>query len=830
MRGLIVRFCAVISVFLIVNSTAAQELVTYPSQEVAFICGPQLRSNSPLNPYPWFDSTATTKGASIAAGLPTKAPRVLTGTVSVNTNSSIVTGNGTRFLAEVSPNGPAPFYDGWLRIIQGGVEREVKVASVQSNTQLTLTANWSFASVSGTQANTFHLHQGSLNYYHFEGWMYYDTALTMYINYYRTNDAAFLTQARKLADAWWSASAINFGTTFGGQSFPPRAQAYAGLMLRALDGKPEYWDYLYRHVQANYDQWVKQNRNAASIYDIREQGLAQLYAVLLARVLPNSYPLYPNGTLSSSTQTVTDGAQKRAALLADTEDLAVNFFGRLQKPDGSWRWDIPAEGVVNTEQPFMVGLYLESVILLHQLTTNSSVKTNLVNQLTNSVRHLHNDAYQKNQPVTNFPPYKWRSFYYFWGGGTVAQPNLYNPPAPFTTACGLSQCGDNSVAVARHLNSTIHHAFGYAYVVTGDPQYRTMGDEIFGSSYGDSTDTIRGLAAGAGGKEYAMNYRASGRYLAWRIADPNPSNQPLTWTEVAYATPEADGGIATTTLESPAHAVAQQQLTSGKYIEIIPNQVAGNSQYRINTVGNRNVYRRLSIGGGYLHFYNTAGAWQAETTVTTSSVIRISFEGTSLKIYKNGTPVYTFTDTLNGPFEFRMSFWVEGTNLGAGLTSAYINSGSPPPNQPVTWTEVAFAATEADGGLTTTTINNMATAVATQQLTDGKYIEIIPNQVSGNTQYRINTVGNRNVYRLISIGGGNLAFYNTSGAWQFETPVTTSNVIRISLEGTSLKIYKDGTLVYTFADTLAAPLEFRMFIWVTSTNLGAGLTSASVSL
>ncbi|HKP38600.1 MAG TPA: hypothetical protein VJT71_17205 [Pyrinomonadaceae bacterium] len=829
LRRLVVLFCAVLSTFLIGSSTAAQELVSYPSQEVAFICGPQLRSNSPLNPYPWFDSTATSKGASVAALLPAKAPRPLTGTVSVNANSSIVTGNGTRFLSEIDLNGPAPFYDRWLRIVQGGVEREVKISSIQSNTQLTLTANWSFASVSGTQANTFHVHQGTLNFNDFERGMYYDTALTMYINYYRTNDAAFLTQARKLADAWWSQEGVNFGTVVSGPTNkPPFTAAYAGLMLRALDGKPEYWDYLYRQVRDKFDNYVKIRRDNPTLYlDLRDGGYAQLYAVMLARVLPNSYSLYPNGTLSSPAQTVSDGAQKRAALLADLEDLAVNYFGRLQKPDGSWRWDIIQGPERNVEQPFMVGLYLESVILLHQLTTNSSVKTNLINQLTNSVRHLYNDAYEKDHPVTNFPPYKWRSFYYYWGGGTVTQPNLYNPPAPSTTACGLSQCGDNSVSVARQLNSTIHHAFGYAYLATGDVQYKTMGDEVFGASFGDSTDTIRNLAADAGGKEYAMNYRASGRYLAWRIADPNPSTQPLTWTEVAYAATEADGGLTTTTINQMATAVATQQLTAGKYFEIIPNNVSGNTQYRINTVGSRNLYRLLSIGGGNLSFWNTSGAWQSETPITTSDVIKVSLEGSSLKIYKNGTLVYTFADTLAAPLEFRMFIWVTSTNLGAGLTSAYVNSSSPPPTQPVTWTEVAYAATESDGGLTTTTINQMATAVATQQLTDGKYFEIIPNNVSGNTQYRINTVGSRNLYRLISFGGGNLSFYNTSGTWQSETPVTTSNVIRIKLEGTNLRVYKDGTLVYTFADTLAAPLEFRMFIWVTSSNLGAGLTSAS---
>jgi len=73
------------------------------------------------------------------------------------------------------------------------------------------------------------------------------------------------------------------------------------------------------------------------------------------------------------------------------------------------------------------------------------------------------------------------------------------------------------ISQVRHLNSTVHHAFGYAYVITKDRAFLTMGDEIFGASFGDDTDTLRNLAY-VGGKEYDMTYRSSGRYLAWRVA------------------------------------------------------------------------------------------------------------------------------------------------------------------------------------------------------------------------------------------------------------------------------------------------------------------------
>ncbi len=500
-----------------IAKSEATDLVTYPNNKIAFICGAQLKANSRLNPYPWFDSTQIKYGQALAREAPFVPPRTLTGAVNARLNSRVVTGIGTRFRSEVDPNGPAPFYNGWLRISDGATDREVKVASVQSDTELTLTSTWSFGPINNGKADTYHhdSSQASWNYDHYLRSAYYDTALVEYINYYRTGDPAFLNYARKMADALWGSQYIDFGTVLQGTNhLPPRSEAFAGLMLRALDGKPEYWDYLYREVRSTFDHWLKRNRNNATLYyDIREDGFAQLYAVMLARVLPDRYGLYQNGTLKTATGIVTDGAPKRAALLADTEDIAVNFFGRLQRADGSWRWDISDEHVVNTEQPFMIGLYLESAVLLHQLTTKAAVKASLRDQITRACRHLYRDAYRGTEVVRDMPEYRWRGMFYYWGGGTTANPLAYahgqGEPA--------TQGDRGMISQVRHLNSTVHHAFGYAYVITKDRAFLTMGDEIFGASFGDDTDTLRNLAY-VGGKEYDMTYRSSGRYLAWRVA------------------------------------------------------------------------------------------------------------------------------------------------------------------------------------------------------------------------------------------------------------------------------------------------------------------------
>ena len=511
--------------------SVASELVQYPSEEVAFLCGPQLRSGSTLNPFPWFDRTAIEYGHKFGAEVPAFAPRILTGTVTVRLGSATVDGVGTRFTLEVDPQGPAPLYNGWFRVkMADGTYREAQVASVSSDTRLTLTAPWVGTTASGMKADTYHYEPSrwTWNYDRYLDTGYYDMALVQYLNYYRTGDPTFLTYARRAADSWWSSPYIDYGTVVSGpDNLPPRSMAYTGLMLRALDGRPEMWDYLERQSRSTFDNWVRLRVGDAKLYsDTRDLGYAQLYAVLLARVLPDSYPLQGAGSLRPATGQASDGAAKRAAFLRDTSDAAVRLFGRLQRPDGSWRWDLWDGSMKDFEQPFQVGIYLESVVALDQIATDPAVKTSLRSQLEKSVRHIYTQGYRGNETVSDLPQYRWRGMWYFWGGGTTAD------PAAYANGSGEMRSGGDvgMIRQVRHLNSTLHHAFGYAYAVTGNAEYLQMGDEVFDASYGERVDGIHAQADTGRGKDYAMNYRASGRFLAWRLQgqqEPTPTPTPV---------------------------------------------------------------------------------------------------------------------------------------------------------------------------------------------------------------------------------------------------------------------------------------------------------------
>jgi hypothetical protein len=129
-------------------------------------------------------------------------------------------------------------------------------------------------------------------------------------------------------------------------------------------------------------------------------------------------------------------------------------------------------------------------------------------------RHLFRDAYRGSEVVRDLPQYRWRGMWYFW-----SERRISNDEYKQVEVDRISKQDPGWIRYVRHLNSTIHHAFGYAFAITGDREFLRMGDEIFDASYGE-TDGIHCFADSGKAKDYDMNFRASGRYLAWRLATP----------------------------------------------------------------------------------------------------------------------------------------------------------------------------------------------------------------------------------------------------------------------------------------------------------------------
>lgn len=380
------------------------DLARFPSPEVEFIVGPQLRSGSALNIAPWFDKNAIERGIY----------------------------HGDAFPAN-PPSSPTDDYDAYL----------------------------------------------NLNYY--------DQALCQYNNYYRTGDARFLVYARKTADSWWKSTWVLEGKKNVEDSFAPRNAGLAGLMLRALE-RPEMWPWITEYTRTMFQIWVGTRVTYPGLhYGVRDGGYMLFHAANLAKVHPD--------------RKVRDEFRQKVL------NAAVNYYARLQYPDGSWRWsdpDIkpPLDGFT---QPFMVGLLLEGMVQAHRLTNDNRIKQSILK----AVENLWSYAYDRRAP--------WRAMIY-WAYKRPAT----NLPIPLGRQFREETPREfNEVREARQLNTSVHHAFGYAYAVSSDARYREWGDEIFKASF-SALDKYRNLADFRA-KEYNAAYRSSGRYLAWRLAGSPPA-------------------------------------------------------------------------------------------------------------------------------------------------------------------------------------------------------------------------------------------------------------------------------------------------------------------
>ncbi len=520
-------------------------LVRFPSPEVAFIAGPQLEVGHPSNPAPWFDQNGVAKGREHGAAFPAAPPGVTpwAGTLTVTRGSAAVLGLGTRFKADLTA--PPSEYN-FLIADEAGVPRFYYVAAILDDTHLQLTAPYRNGSGS---ARTY----GAVTAADLDAYVnlnYYDQALVQYVNYYRTGDAAFQGYARKISDSWWKAPQINEGKTPAEDSFAPRNSSLAGLMLRALDGRPEMWPWITAYVRAQFQTWVgtplgwyrpmKDEMIAGrepepngktfphGLYSgVRDPGYMLLYAANLARVHPDP--------------------GIREEFKAKALDAAVNYYARFQRvvppADGGFYFELPDLTGLTT-QPFQEGLLGEGLIAVHRLTGDERLKP----VITRLAEHLYLKTYN---------PRGWRALYYFVGGKLGA--------IDCAAGCGMASQpfppADNSqIAEARQLAGTMVHTFGYAYLLTGDAKFKTWGDEIFDATY-SGKDGRRGLAAFRA-KEYDEAYRSAGRYLAWRLAHGGAVNSSPAPAPPAPARAEAAGGSAPADLIASALAEALR-LSSG---------------------------------------------------------------------------------------------------------------------------------------------------------------------------------------------------------------------------------------------------------------------------
>lgn len=379
---------------------------------------------------------------------------------------------------------------------------------------------------------------------------YYDLPLSLYIANNRTGDPAFVTMSMNAAISWWqhpqwikSGAQRDFDN---GQGPPPRHAGVGGLILAALNGHPEMWEWIVAYTLHQFDNWLKKRINDPALYyGVREGAFMLQYAAWLSFCLPDSYPLQAGGT-------ATNGAQVRAQLLADVEAVVVSYHGRLQKSDGSWRWDDvdvrdPDGGtLVGIMQPFMVGLLLCALCDVHRLTTNTTVQANIQNQILKACRHLYSDGpYRKDDPVPYDPTKRWRTFWYLYHGGTTVDPTKFE-----SGGWGYPGTSITDVQDGRQAIGPVIATYAYAYKLSGDTFYRDAGNELWDSAYGP-TDGIHNFFD-TDGKGYNQNARRAGSYLVWAggtVSAPTPTTQPAPLPTAPTITSPANGATVAGTID-----------------------------------------------------------------------------------------------------------------------------------------------------------------------------------------------------------------------------------------------------------------------------------------
>ena len=267
--------------------------------EVDTLLGPMIRFGA--NPWPWFDDRHKAEADMQIANMDPYYGAYWNvadpGTVTVTGNSTTVTGVGTTFTTTIcnGPGSPAvPKTDiiVWYPTGTPGVtgRRGVQVASCQSDTSLTLSNPWTNDVLAGSGLG----YSDSSTYgtwaYNAAPANYYDNVAAFYALYYRSGIIDYLNAARKLADRFWTCPQIDQGNSYtaysaSDASFPHRSRSILGLVLRALDGRPDIWTglnkmYVYYNVYApQYDhQFVPTLWDAREeAYELAEMAYCALY-------------------------------------------------------------------------------------------------------------------------------------------------------------------------------------------------------------------------------------------------------------------------------------------------------------------------------------------------------------------------------------------------------------------------------------------------------------------------------------------------------------------------------------------------------------------------
>lgn len=290
-------------------------VVVNANPAVDLLLGPQIQMG--MNPWTWYDNRQQAEAAIQISNLTTYYGGTTPfwnvsgpGTITTTNGSTGITGSNTTFTTTfcqgpANPNAPKSSAEIviWYplpSVPAGSGRRKMVVASCQSDTQLTLAAPWN---------NMGYLSDGSgWNYAYVDNtldgvWIsnaapanFYDAVAAFYSLYYRSGIDDYLTAARTLADNFWQYRMDSGRNYLYGEGFStfPRNHSLLGMVLRALDGRPDMWPGLelvfnaeisaFHSYFQSFGPWPQNGMP----YDPREGGYMQAELAYCALFDPNA--------------------------------------------------------------------------------------------------------------------------------------------------------------------------------------------------------------------------------------------------------------------------------------------------------------------------------------------------------------------------------------------------------------------------------------------------------------------------------------------------------------------------------------------------------------
>ena len=244
-------------------ATDNNDIVITNNSAVDTLLGPMVRWGA--NPWPWYDNRHKAAADYQISVMDTMFPAWWDtpgpGTVTVTNGSATVVGVGTTFTTTFcqGPSQPTVIQYGpynpiiaiWHPLGTGTGRRMESVLSCTDDTHLTLrgyvwNSDGTTPQGSGLTYAADPVGQYALNW----EWAqqgapanYYDNVAAYYALYYRSGIDDYLTAARAFADRFWENPVMDQGLNPSGFSFGimQRSKSAMGLVLRALDGRPDMW-------------------------------------------------------------------------------------------------------------------------------------------------------------------------------------------------------------------------------------------------------------------------------------------------------------------------------------------------------------------------------------------------------------------------------------------------------------------------------------------------------------------------------------------------------------------------------------------------------------